>query len=272
MLALRDVEFGYPRAGRCVGPVTLTVEPGQAWAILGPNGAGKSTLLRLMIGLLRPRRGSVQLAGRPLLSLSPRARAQQLALIPQRLPAGVEDRVQDVVLAGRYPHRRFGLFESADDRAVVAAALRATATTELADRPLSTLSGGEAQRVHVAAALAQEPAVLLADEPTTALDLNHQLAVLRILQGRARAGQSVIVVTHDLNLAAQFCTHVLVLHEGGVAAQGPLGEVDWPGALERIYGLQLVPVLPPGARQPWLVPVLDPPEPRQPAGPEEPAS
>ncbi len=165
----------------------------------------------------------------------------------------------EIVLMGRFPHRTLGLFESADDVRIAQAAMHSTETIEFAERRIGTLSGGEAQRVHLAAALAQEPDILLLDEPTASLDLRHQVGVFSLLRrAAAESGLSVVVVTHDLNLASQFCPKVLILHEGKCVAAGPPSEVMTPRILDAVYGVPLA--LAGSARQPgrqWVVPVLD---------------
>jgi len=232
--------------------------------MVGPNGAGKSTLLRLIAGLLTPHAGHVSIGSHKLQELSARHRARQLTYVPQHPPADLELPVRDVVLMGRFPHRSFGLFESVDDYRIADRAMAITETQEFADRPIATLSGGEAQRVHVAAAIAQEPQVLLLDEPTASLDLQHQQTVFGILRDRARVdGVAVMVVTHDVNLAAQFCSHVLVLHDGKAVATGPPDHVVTPEVLAPVYGLELAAFTvsdKPGRR--WIVPLETPRESR----------
>lgn len=241
LLTLRDVRFGFPARPDFLGPISLAVAGGECWAIVGPNGAGKSTLLRLMAGLHTPHAGEVEISGELLRRVSSRRRAQRVAFLPQRTPADVDFCVRDVVLLGRYPHRSLGLFDSAEDYRVAERTMALTETLAYADRPIATLSGGEAQRVHLAAALAQEPRILLLDEPTASLDLQHQLAIFRILHQRARYdGLGVVVVTHDVNLAAQFCTHVLLLNDGRAVAQGTSAAVLTPSILQPIYGVKLV--------------------------------
>ncbi len=257
LLTLREVRFGFPTRPDFLGPISLAVAGGECWGILGPNGAGKSTLLRLMAGLHAPHKGEIELIGKSLCRTSTRRRAQRVAFLPQRTPGDVDFRVRDVVLLGRYPHRSLGLFESAEDYRVAERAMASTQTLEHADRALATLSGGEAQRVHLAAALAQEPRVLLLDEPTASLDLQHQLAICGILREKARRdGLAVVVVTHDVNLAAQFCTHVLLLHEGRAVAQGPSDAVLTPSVLQPIYGVTMVTLQTPNRPdRRWLVPL-----------------
>jgi len=256
ILSVEDVRFGFPDRPDFLGPITFPVERGDCWAIVGPNGAGKSTLLRLMAGLFTPRSGAVRIAGRSLSGLSVRDRAKRLTFLPQHPPIDLDLSVRDVVLMGRFPHRSFGLFESAEDCRVADRVMEVTATAEFAGRPMSTLSGGEAQRVHVAAALAQEPELVLLDEPTASLDIQHQLAIFEILRDCAdHNGLAVVVVTHDVNLAAQFCSRVLLLHEGEAAAVGSPAEVLIPSVLGPVYGVKLETLEMPGnPDRRWVVP------------------
>lgn len=255
VLAAEGVTFGFLRRPEFLGPATLKVETGQCWGIIGPNGAGKSTLLRLLAGLIPPKRGIVSLDGVPLTSVGTRARARRIAFLPQNPPREIGLSVREVVLMGRYPHRRFGLFEGHADFTIAADSLAATDTTKFADRALATLSGGEAQRVHVAAALAQEPGILMLDEPTSALDLFHQLAIFSLVRRLVDESRiAAIVVTHDLNLAAKFCTHALLLDDGRVVAQGSPGEVITPAQLEPVYRVRLQ-SLHTEAPEAWIVPV-----------------
>ena len=257
LLTLREVRFGFPNRPDFLGPISLAVAGGECWAIVGPNGAGKSTLLRLMAGLHTPLGGEIEISGEALRRISARRRAQRLAFLPQRTPADVDFCARDVVLLGRYPHRSLGLFDSAEDYRVAERAMALTETLAYADRPIATLSGGEAQRVHLAAALAQEPRILLLDEPTASLDLQHQQSIFRILNERAgRDGLGVVVVTHDVNLAAQFCTHVLLLNDGRAVAQGASTVVLTPAVLQPIYGVNLVTLtVPDHPDRRWIVPL-----------------
>ena len=240
-----------------LGPVTLTVRPGDCWAIVGPNGAGKSTLLRLMAGLCKPSAGQVALEGRSLSEFPARDRARKIAFVPQQPRGDLDFTVRDAVLLGRFPHRSLGLFESAEDYRITDEAMTVTRTLDYADRPLATLSGGEAHRVHVAAALAQQPRLLLLDEPTASLDLQHQLGIFEILRERAsKDGLAVVVVTHDVNLAARFCSPVLLLDEGRVAAIGPPKDVLTPEILGPVYDVELTTLaLPDAPEHRWVVPI-----------------
>lgn len=262
-LELIDVRFGFRDRPDFLGPISLAVRPGECWAIVGPNGAGKSTLLRLMAGLHHPSAGVVRLGVHRLETIAHRERARTLALVPQRPPADVDLTVREIVLMGRFPHRSLGLFDTSADHAIAERAMAMTETLSFADRSMATLSGGEAQRVHVAAALAQEPRVLLLDEPTSSLDLRHQLAVFEILRDCASPRESglpigVVVVTHDVNLAARFCSHILLLHEGHLVAAGPPADVLTPTKLRAVYGVEMATLsLPQETRGTggWLVPI-----------------
>ena len=243
-LSVRSVSFAYKRTARASGcyvlrDVSFAAAAGQCWGIIGPNGAGKSTLLRIIAGLLAPTDGDVLLGDQPIGRISPRQRAQQLAYLPQRFDCDPSLSVEQVVLLGRYPFRSLGLFESATDYEIARAAMQRTDTLAFAQRPIGSLSGGETQRVHLAALLAQAPQVVLLDEPTTALDWKHQLAIFDVIRGTATDGKLAIVVTHDLNLAARFCDRLLLLQAGQVAAAGTTQDVLQPDILTRVYNVQV---------------------------------
>ncbi len=257
MLSLEAVRFGFPTRPDFLGPIDLTVRPGECWGIVGPNGAGKSTLLRLMAGLAQPTSGTIRFGGDSLSALPRRTRARRMAFVPQHPPGDLDLTAGDVVLMGRFPHRSMGLFESADDHEIAARAMVVTRTDTFRDRHLATLSGGETQRVHLAAALAQEPQMLLLDEPTASLDLHHQLAMFGILRERADVdGLSVVVVTHDVNLAARYCSHILLLSDGRSIADGVPSTVVCPEVLEPVYHVRMTAMhLPDAPDVAWLVPL-----------------
>jgi iron complex transport system ATP-binding protein len=257
LMQLCDLRFGFANRPDFLGPIDLSVLAGDCWAILGPNGAGKTTLLKLMAGLLTPSQGSVRLVGREWNSVSPRDRARIIAYLPQLSPTDLDFSVREIVLMGRYPHRSLGLFESTADFELTDRAMQTTDTWRFADRRLSTLSGGEAQRVHLAAALVQAPSLLLLDEPTASLDLHHQITILEILRERAAQDRvGVVFVTHDVNLAAQFASHVLLLDDGKVAASGPPDKVIEPAVLEPVYRVNMTAVGIPNDPQRRFVAVL----------------
>ena len=236
-LVASQVAFSYG-ANPVLRGVDLCLAAGECTALLGPNGGGKSTLLRLLLGRLTPSAGEVRLFGRPVSQLDGTERARQVGYLPQEVSATYPYSVAEVVLMGRWPHLAFGL-ESAHDLEVARGCLERTATAHLAQRSFSTLSGGEKQRVLLASVLAQEPRLLLLDEPTAALDIHHQHEVMELLAGLAAERLAVCVVTHDLNLAARYCQHLCLLHEGRIAAVGSPAEVLTAEVLSRVYGERL---------------------------------
>ncbi len=227
---------------------------GQCWGIIGPNGAGKTTLVRLLSGILTPSAGIVRVNDRLLSKISIRERAKIMAYLPQQVAHDIPATAEDLVLTGRYPHRPFALFDEENDRRIARRAMQTTQTLEFADRAVQTLSGGEAQRVYIAAALAQEPSILLVDEPTASLDLYYQISMFEMLGRLATVGGFlVVVVTHDVNLAARYCTHILLLDDGRAVAVGAPDEVVRPEVLESVYRVELAGVTA-GEAGRWLVP------------------
>ena len=255
-LRARAVEWSWPGDVVALRGVDLTLERGELLAVLGPNGAGKSTLLRALAGLLAVRSGTVELEGRALVAYSPKERARRLAVLLQSLPDLPDVRVSAFVLGGRYAHRRrFG--EELDTELEIArAALCSCDVADLADRDMTELSGGQRQRVRIARALAQDADVLLVDEPTHSLDASHQIAVFDLLREQAARGRAVLVVTHDLNLAAQYATRAMVLKDGRVSAQGAIEEVFRPEVLRPVYGeaLRFGEIIDDGSRVPFVLP------------------
>ncbi|GHC65403.1 ABC transporter ATP-binding protein [Neogemmobacter tilapiae] len=207
--------------------------------IIGPNGCGKSTLLRCLAGVLSPLSGEVLLAGQTVNALPPQERARRLAFLPQE-PASLPDMtVEGLVAKGRTPWRRAFMPLSAGDRAAMARAMEATDLAGLEQRRLADLSGGQRQRVWLAMALAQETPVILLDEPTSYLDLPHQLRLLHLLRGLAQDhGRQVVMVLHDLTLAARFCDHILGLNAGRMVCEGPPEQAVTPASVAALYGLR----------------------------------
>ncbi|MBV9169508.1 MAG: ABC transporter ATP-binding protein [Chloroflexi bacterium] len=221
LLELTSVTAGYGGATDVVRDVSLRVEARQMVALVGANGAGKSTLLRVISGVLRARVGAVRLQGRPIDRLSPREVARQIAVVPQETstPFGVTSR--EVVELGRTPHMRLLRGATRRDREIVDWALEITGARDFERRFADELSGGERQRVVLARALAQEPRLLLLDEPTANLDLRYQVAALEVVRQMARDEDlGVVAALHDLQLAALYCDHVVLLQDGRVARQG----------------------------------------------------
>jgi iron complex transport system ATP-binding protein len=228
-----DVTLGRTRV---LDHVDLTVEPGRWLAVVGPNGAGKSTLLRVLAGLLR-HQGTVLLDGINIAAMSTRHRARLIGYAPQvpLLPEGV--RVRDYVALGRTPHHALLSGPRDEDRRIIEDAVRRLDLVDLADRPLRTLSGGERQRAVLARALAQEPRLLLLDEPTAALDLGHAQQVLELVDRLRRdEGLTVVATLHDLALAGQYADRLALLSGGRVVAAGPPSAVLTAETLHRHYG------------------------------------
>lgn len=235
LLSVRDCSFSYRGGDFRLRNVSLDVEPGEVLGIIGPNGSGKSTLLRLMSGFLQPDHGEVALHGTAMRSLDRRRLARELAFLPQSPETSFRFSVRQVVAMGRYPYLGAFGFLGEHDIAVVERALDETESAWLGGRNFFTLSGGEKQRVLVASILAQEPSVMLLDEPTAALDIHHRSDVLDLLRDLARKGIAVVVATHDLNAAGQFCDRLLLLSEGGVARSGSPAEVMDQQLLSDVY-------------------------------------
>lgn len=237
-VTVHELRVGYGRH-IVLHDLSLTVEQGAIVSIVGPTGSGKSTLLKTIAGLLRVRRGEATLWGNPLTRLPPREVARKLAFISQGVlpPTGLT--VEDVVSQGRFPHRSsFVLILNQRHQEAVEEALRETVLVSLRHRLVTTLSGGECQRVWLAMALAQEPSLLVLDEPTTYLDIAHQLGVLELVTRLNRdKGLTVLMALHDLNLAARFSHRVIVLADGRIAAQGPPAEVLTPALLSNVFGV-----------------------------------
>src|SRR5580765_1011168 len=239
MLKAERVSYRYrPRAPLVVDDVSMGVAPGDLTGILGPNGSGKTTLLKMLSGTLTPSAGTIQFDGRPLGEWKRRDLARRIALVPQETHAPFDFTVLDIVLMGRFPHLGTFALEGPDDLAIAKRALASTGTSAFEDRPFATLSGGEKQRVVIASALAQSPELLLLDEPTASLDLGHQLDVQLLLAGLNRdRGVTMVLSTHDLNLAAALCRRLILLRAGRVVAQGPTEAVLTPAAVRTLYGV-----------------------------------
>jgi iron complex transport system ATP-binding protein len=216
--------------------VSAELRRGEILGILGPNGSGKTTLLRLLSGTRVPLSGVVLLDGIPLDRLSRRAVAQRIAVVPQETHLAFDYTVMEMVLMGRHPHLGLFQLEGPHDFAIARDALRATGTEPLESRQFNTLSGGEKQRVVIAAALAQSSDILLLDEPTASLDLGYQLDVAALLTRLNRErGVTIAISTHDLNLAASVCGTLVLIRDGSVIASGPVGEVLTPQNIATLY-------------------------------------
>ena len=227
-----------PHVSPVVSNVTLTVNRGSIVGLIGPNGSGKTTLLRLMAGVAPPRSGDVLIDDRPIERIGRRELARKLAVVAQETRTTFDFSVIEMVLMGRYPHLgRFEL-EGPGDLEIARHALRETGTAAFEGRPFATLSGGEKQRVVIAAALAQASDILLLDEPTAALDLRYQFELAALLRRLNRErGTTMVISTHDLNLAASLCEHLVLLERGRVLAQGPADQTLTPENIRALYDI-----------------------------------
>jgi len=236
MLEARSVTVGYNKEP-VVREVSLTVARGRFLGVVGPNGSGKSTLVRALSRVLPPFSGDVLLDGNDIYSMSARDLARRVAVVTQDNVVAFDFSVADVVLMGRAPHlSRFGI-ERSRDYEVASQSMELTHTTAFADRPITALSGGERQRCMIARALAQQPSVLILDEPTAHLDINHQIEILDLAR-RLTADRELatLVVIHDLNLASQYCDRLMLLAGGRVIAEGPPEEVVTERCIRAAYG------------------------------------
>ena len=254
-LETRNLGAGYEKRV-ILEDVSLSLPAGKITAIVGGNASGKSTLLRTLARILQPKSGAVLLDGQSVHQMKSRKLAQMMGLLPQSpiAPEGIA--VADLVGRGRHPHQ--GLFSrwSAEDDRAVARALAATGTEELAERDLDTLSGGQRQRVWIAMALAQETDLLLLDEPTTFLDVAHQVEVLDLLVDLNTAqGTTIVMVLHDLNLAARYADHLIAVGDGGIRAEGPPAEVLTEDLVKTVFGLSCRIVSDPVSQTPCMVPI-----------------
>jgi iron complex transport system ATP-binding protein len=253
-LRARGLTLGYDGVD-VVRELDLTVLDGRITAIVGPNACGKSTLLRGLARLLRPRGGEVLLDGRSVLDLRSVDVARVLGLLPQTPVAPDGITVGDLVGRGRYPHQGWFRRWSADDDEAVAAALEATGTTDLIARQVGELSGGQRQRVWVAMALAQQTSILLLDEPTTFLDITHQIELMELFTDLHNVDHTLVAVLHDLNHAARYGTHLIAMKDGDIVAVGPPEEVVTADLVEEVFGLRCLVVPDPVAGTPQVVPL-----------------
>jgi iron complex transport system ATP-binding protein len=238
-----------------VADVDVLLPEGRITAVIGANACGKSTLLRGLARLLKPRRGAVYLDGRRIDRMRTRELATELGVLPQSPTAPDGITVADLVARGRYPHQ--GLFRqwTADDEAAVGRALEATGTADLVDRRVQDLSGGQRQRVWVAMALAQETDVLLLDEPTTFLDVAHQIELLDLLVRLNReGGKTIVVVLHDLNLACRYADQILAMKDGRIHAEGPPSEIVDAELVAEVFGLGCQVIEDPVTGAPLVIP------------------
>ncbi|MGO8705347.1 MAG: ABC transporter ATP-binding protein [Candidatus Brocadiia bacterium] len=235
MLSVKNVSAGYGRK-IVVRDVTMRVAEGEFVGLIGPNGSGKTTLLRVISGVLAPSEGEVLLRDAPLRTIGKRRLAQMMACLPQELASDLAFTVREIVLMGRSPHlSRIGR-ETRQDSEAAEKAMALADIADIADRFMTEISGGERQRAFIAMCLAQEPQILLLDEPTSHLDVGHQLSLLDLVKRlNRRTGMTVVAVFHDLNLASEYCDRLLLLHQGRAEALGSPQEVLTAEIIRRVY-------------------------------------
>lgn len=252
-LAAEGLRLGYGDRA-VVHDVDLEVTPGALTVIVGANASGKSTLVRGLARLLTPTAGRVTLDGADLARLPSRRVARTIGVLPQSPVAPEGIRVADLVARGRYPHQGFFRGHRSDDDLIVAAALEATDATELVDARVDELSGGQRQRVWIAMALAQQPRILLLDEPTSALDVAHQVEVLEVLRAEVARGMTVVLVIHDLTLAARYADELVVMADGRIVARGEPGAVLTAEVVRRAFGIEARMLEDPDTGRPVILP------------------
>jgi len=253
VLSVENVSAGYGEK-LVVEDVTMRVRPEELVGLIGPNGSGKTTLLRVISGVLPPARGQVLLQGAPLRSLGKRRLAQLMACLSQDLASDLAFTVREIALMGRSPHlARIGR-ETRKDSEVAEKAMALADVAHIADRFMTELSGGERQRAFIAMCLAQEPQVLLLDEPTSHLDIGHQLSILDLVRKLNRQnGMTVVAVFHDLNLAAEYCDRLILLDRGRTVASGAPGDVLTAEIIERVYQAKVLTEPNPISHRPHIV-------------------
>ncbi len=252
-LAAEDVTLAYDR--RVISEALSVTIPDRSFTVIvGPNACGKSTLLRALSRLLKPASGSVVLDGRAISEYGAKEAARVVGLLPQSSIAPDGITVADLVARGRYPHQGLIRQWSTDDEAAVEEAMRATDVTALRTRHVDELSGGQRQRVWAAMALAQQTPILLLDEPTTYLDIAHQIELLDLFADLHQDGSTLVAVLHDLNHATRYATHLIAMKDGQVSAQGAPGEVITSELVREVFGLECLVIEDPETGTPLVVP------------------
>lgn len=240
MIRVKEVVFGYNGGEPVLNGIDLDIGKGDMIGILGPNGSGKSTLIGIMCGTLRPGRGVVLLEGKDIRYLGRKEIARKIAVVPQKSDLGFDYRVEEVVSMGRYPYIGRFSFRDPDGKASVEDAMELTGTADLRDKTVDRLSGGERQRVMIARALAQEPRILMLDEPTKNLDIRHSLDIMKLLKRWNRERElTMIAVLHDLDLAARSCSRAAMLKNGRIRSIGSISKVLTPEIISDVFDVEV---------------------------------
>ncbi len=245
VLSVNDLSFRYHPEITVLHGVNLSSEAGKLICVLGPNGSGKTTLLRCILGRLKPAQGSILLNEKPIHEFSSRALARKMGYVPQQPTSTFSIPVREIVLAGRLPHLGMLGLAGQKDLQIAAAAMQMTDTLDFANRTLGELSGGEAQRVMIARAIAQQPTICLLDEPTSHLDIRNQMLIYGMMQRLAHDwNMGVICVSHDINLAGRFADRLVLMRNGKIIATGTPDEVITEDILQETYSvdIELIPI------------------------------
>jgi iron complex transport system ATP-binding protein len=239
IIEVENLSFGYIKQSRILENISFEVSPGTFLAVAGPNGAGKTTLLNLLCGLLKPKAGSIEIDAAHIESYSVKKLAQKVAVVRQEFVPVFDFTVAEMVAMARTPYLGTFGFENKADKKIVNGALEMTDTIRFAARPLAHLSGGERQRVFIARALAQNTAILLLDEPTSFLDLKHQVGIYDLLKAaQLEKGKTIVAVTHDINLAAQYCDEALLIGADNSYHIGKAEDIFSPERVEEVFGVR----------------------------------
>lgn len=239
LMKLENISFAYETAP-VINDLSVAIREQDFIGLIGPNGSGKSTLLKIMGGIFKPDSGSVQFKESPITRINKKLFAQSVSWIPQDHPMVFPFKVSEIVLMGRHPYLSPLSFESSEDIEISRKAMETTMTSQFADRYFNEISGGEKQRVMIASALAQNPEMMLLDEPTAALDLKYQVQILKILKDlNTDHKMTLILAMHDLNLASKFCNRLILLDEGQIVRDGSPEQVLEKNILEQVYGVEI---------------------------------
>jgi len=230
----RDIRFSYNEKEVIKG-ISFSLEQREFLGIIGPNGAGKSTILKILAGILRIKKGTILILEQDLVTMDRKRLAQRIAFVPQETHSALDFSVEEIALMGRFPYLHAFQREEKRDLEAVEHALAYVDVMQFRKRPINSLSSGERQRVVLARALAQQPEILLLDEPTSHLDLHHQYRIMELLKKLNAEGMSVITVNHDLNLASLYCQRLILMHEGCICADGPPKTLINKETLRRVY-------------------------------------
>jgi len=238
-LEIRNLDFNYEKE-LILNDLSLTIEEGKFISIIWPNGSGKSTLLKTLANLYKPKAGTITLNNKNINSFNKKHLERIMALVPQDTVIDYDFTVEEIVMMGRYPYKGRFERESDKDRSITKEVLELTNTYYLRKRPITEISGGERQRVIIARALAQEPSIILLDEPTSNLDINHQIEILNLLKDLNRNKKTtVVLVIHDINLAARYSDEIILLHEGRVLGQGSPEKIITKSKIEKVYKMEV---------------------------------